>query len=347
VEEQDTMTHDKAVQQQRDKKLVQYTASLDRMAELVDFAAVAAAVDGACPRPDRSSKGGRPPYPTALMVRVLFLQALYNLSDEECEHQLLDRRSFQRFCSLADELSVPDARTIWLFKQRLASSGIGAKAIFEAVQQQLQAHGYLPRGGQIVDATIVRAPIQHLDKDEKAQVDEGKVPKDWSLKKLRHKDLQARWTKKYSRSFFGYKLHANVDVRCKLIRRLKVTPANVDDGQTMVQVLDEANTAARLYGDRGYDHEANRRVLAARGWRDGIARKAAAGRELGPRAQARNKAINRRRARVEHVFGQLHHFGRKVVRAVGLARNELAIVLKCVVYNARRLVWLKANAESA
>ena len=88
-------------------------------------------------------------------------------------------------------------------------------------------------------------------------------------------------------------------------------------------------------------------MLAARGWRDGIARKAAAGRELGPRAQARNKAINRRRARVEHVFGQLHHFGRKVVRAVGLVRNELAIVLKCVVYNARRLVWLKANAVPA
>ena len=236
------MTHDKAVQQQRDKKLVQYTASLDRMAELVDFAAVAAAVDGACPRPDRSSKGGRPPYPTLVMVRVLFLQALYNLSDEECEHQLLDRRSFQRFCGLADELSVPDARTVWLFRQRLTAGGLGARAIFEAMQQQLQAHGYLPRGGQIVDATIVKAPIQQLEKDEKAQLDEGKVPKDWRLKKVRHKDIQARWTKKHSRSFFGYKLHANVDVRWKLIRRWKVTPANVDDGQTLPEVLDRANT---------------------------------------------------------------------------------------------------------
>ena len=341
------MTHDKAVQQQRDKKLVQYTASLDRMAELVDFVAVAAAVDGACPRPQRSSKGGRPPYPTVVMVRVLFVQALYNLADEETEHQLLDRRSFQRFCGLADELSVPDARTIWLFKQRLAAGGLGAKAIFEAVQQQLQAHGYLPRGGQIVDATIVRAPIQHLTRQDKAQLDEGKTPKDWSLKKVRHKDVQARWTKKYSRSFFGYKLHANVDVRCKLIRRWAVTAANVDDGRTMPQVSDPTNTAAHFYADRGYDHQASRDVLAARGWRDGIARKAAAGHELGPRAQARNTTINRKRSRVEHVFAQLHHLGRKVVRAVGLARNELAIVLKCVVYNAQRLVWLKANVVPA
>jgi len=340
------MTHDKAVQQQRDKKLVQYTASLDRMAELVDFVAVAAAVDGACPRPDRG-KGGRPPYATALMVKVVFLQALYNLSDEECEHQLLDRRSFQRFCGLTDELNVPDARTIWLFKQRLVEGGIGARVIFEAVQQQLQAHGYLPRGGQIVDATIVRAPIQHLNKDEKAQVNEGKVPEDWSPKKVRHKDVQARWTKKYSKSFFGYKLHANVDVRYKLIRRWKVTAANVDDGRTMPEVTDPTNTAARFYADRGYDHQANREVLAARGWRDGIARKAAAKRKLGPRAKARNTAINRRRARVEHVFAQLHHLGRKVVRAVNLARNELAIALKCTVYNVKRLVWLEANAVAA
>ncbi len=337
------MTHDKAVQQQRDRKLVQYTASLDRMGELVDFVAVAAAVDKVCPRPDRSSKGGRPSYPTLVMVKVLFLQALYNLADEETEHQLLDRRSFQRFCGLADELSVPDARTIWLFKQRLARGGIGAKAIFEAVQQQLQAHGYLPRGGQIVDATIVKAPIQHLDKDEKAQLDEGKAPKDWSLKKLRHKDCQARWTKKHSRSFFGYKLHANVDVRWKLIRRCAVTAANVDDGRTLPQVLDPANTAAHLYADRGYDHQANRQVLAEHGWKDGIARKASPGQELGERAKARNKAINRRRSRVEHVFAQLHHLGGKLVRAVTLARNELAIVLKCTTYNAKRLVWLQAN----
>ena len=67
------------------------------------------------------------------MVRVLFLQALYNLSDENTERQLLDRRSFQRFCGLADELRIPDARTVWLFKQRLAQGGMGARTIFDAV----------------------------------------------------------------------------------------------------------------------------------------------------------------------------------------------------------------------
>jgi IS5 family transposase len=331
-----------SVQDHRDQKLQQYTVSLQRMGELVDFEKVSAAVDTACPRADRS-KGGRPPYPTGMMMRVLFLQALYNLSDEQAEYQLLDRRSFQQFCGLANDPRIPDARTIWLFKQRLARGGLGAQAIFNAVHQQIQAQGYIPRGGQIVDATIVRAPIQQLSKDEKAQVYQGKIPKGWSLKKARHKDLHARWTKKHSRSYHGYKLHANVDARWKLIRRWAVTPANVDDGKTLPKVVDQGNTAARLYADRGYDHQANRQVLAQHGWKDGIARKAGPGQELGERAKARNKAINRRRSRVEHVFAQLHHLGGKLVRAVTLARNELAIALKCAAYNVKRLVWLQAN----
>ena len=112
-------------------------------------------------------------------------------------------------------------------------------------------------------------------------------------------------------------------------------------------MIEPTNTAAQLFGDRGYDHAANRAVLAEHGWRDAIARKARAGRPLGQRAQARNRSINRKRSRVEHVFAQLRHLGGKVVRAVTLARNELAIALKCAVYNARRLVWLKANAVPA
>ena len=139
-----------------------------------------------------------------------------------------------------------------------------------------------------------------------------------------------------------------MDVRWKFIRRWKVTPANVDDGNTLPDIVDHANTAARLLADRGYDHEANRKVLARHGWKDGIARKARAGKKLGERAQVRNKAINRTRSRVEHVFGQLRHFGGKVVRAVTLARNELAFAIKCAVYNARRLVLLEqAGAVTA
>lgn len=330
------------IQEQRQAKLGSYVAKLATMDELIDFAAIAAAVDAACPRADRA-KGGRPPYPTQIMVRLVFLQSLYNLSDEECEHQVLDRMSFQRFCRVDGLLNIPDARTLWKFKQRLAEGSLGGRAIFDSVSLQLQQHGYIPRGGQIVDASIVEAPITQASAKDREALNQGEKPEGWSQKKLRHTDRDARWTKKHGKSFYGYKLHANTDRRYKLIRRVKVTAANVDDGQTLKEVLDEANTGRSVKADRGYDSQANRDLLKSKRLRDGIARRAKPGQQARQRLDARNKTINRSRSRVEHVFAGLEQLGGKVVRAMTLARNELAILVKCAAYNAKRLVWLMSQ----
>jgi transposase, IS5 family len=330
------------IQDQRQTKLGGFIANLAAMDELIDFAAIAAQVDAACPRADRV-RGGRPPYPTEVMVRLLFIQSLYNLSDEDCEYQVLDRMSFQHFCRLAGALHIPDARTVWRFKQRLAQGRLGGRAIFDAVSQQLQRHGYIPRVGQIVDASIVQAPITQAKREEREALNEGRTPEGWTPKRVQHTDGDARWTKKHGKSFYGYKLHANADARYKLIRQAKVTAANIDDGQTLKDVLDRGNTGKRLLADRGYDAQANRELLQQAQLKDGIARRAKPGQERRQRLDARNTAINRIRARGEHVFAGLEQLGGKCVRAMTLARNELAILLKCAAYNARRLVWLAGH----
>jgi len=133
-------------------------------------------------------------------------------------------------------------------------------------------------------------------------------------------------------------VHANSDARYKLIRRIKVTPANVDDGQTLKDVLDPSNTGKRVLADRGYDSQANRELLQQKQLRDGIGRRAKPGQDKRQRLDARNTAINRICARGEHVFAGLEQLGGKAVRAMTLARNELAITLKCVAYNVKRLV---------
>jgi IS5 family transposase len=188
-------------------------------------------------------------------------------------------------------------RTIWLFKRRLSRGGLDAQSIFDAVQQQLQAHGDIPRGGQIIAATIVRVPIQHMTKDEKAEVYQGKTSGNWSPKKTVHKDTDVRWTTKYKKNP-RLQVPPHVGARGKLNRRWAVTPANVDCRLDPSQGRGPGNTAARLYADRGYDHHANRQVLAECDWKDGIARMACPEQELGECAKARNKAINRRRAPV-------------------------------------------------
>jgi len=159
-----------------------------------------------------SGRGGRPPYPTVVMVKLLLLQQLYNLSDDALEVQVLDRTSFQCFLGLEHSRRVPDAKTIWVWRERLKARDLIGD-ISAAVSGQLQRAGFLARGGQIIDASIVNAPIQRNRREENAAIKQGQVPDDWSAAKRAQKDVDARWTKKHGKSFYGYKLHANTDRR--------------------------------------------------------------------------------------------------------------------------------------
>ena len=161
----------------RKRKIDSLGDPLQIIARHIDFAHLAGLIDALCPRPD-GAKGGRPPYPTEAMVRVLILKRLYNLSDEQVRYQLLDRMSFQRFCGLSDSANIPDRNTVWQFQQRIGVDG--ATALFQGVELQLQRHGYIARGGQAIDATLVSAPIQHFTKQDKAQLEQGQIPQGWS-----------------------------------------------------------------------------------------------------------------------------------------------------------------------
>jgi len=94
------------------------------------------------------------------------------------EFQLLDRLSFQRFVGLRASSQIPDRTTIWTFKERLIQAG-ASESVFDAVNCQLSKHGYIARGGQMIDASIVEAPRQSLSKEEKAIVGEGAMPACW------------------------------------------------------------------------------------------------------------------------------------------------------------------------
>ena len=90
-------------------------------------------------------------------MRILVLKRLYNLSDEQMEFQLLDRMSYQRFCLLQDAMNVPDRNTIWRFGERIGVDG--ATVLLHGVDARLHRHGFIARGGQAIDATLVPAPV--------------------------------------------------------------------------------------------------------------------------------------------------------------------------------------------
>lgn len=206
--------------QEREAMLNELGDTLRILDQHVNFTALAESVDHAASRPSRQ-RGGRPPFPTELMVRVLRIQQLFNLSDEQMEFQLLDRLSFQRFVGLRTSSQIPDRTTIWTFKERLIKAG-ASEAVFDAVNLQLARHGYIARG----DASIVQTPKQSIKKEDKEMVADQAMPTDWSPAKRRQKDVEARWTKKHGKSYFGYKLSASADKRYKLIRKIKVSTAS-------------------------------------------------------------------------------------------------------------------------
>lgn len=308
------------------------------IAKYIDFAALAAEVDRASPR-RTSPLGGRPAFPTEVMVRILVLKRLNNHSDEQMEYQLLDRMSYQRFCGLENSSNIPDRTTIWLFAKRIGEAG--ALALFEGVHAQLMRHGYMARGGQIIDATLIPAPKQKMSKSERQCIEQGEVPEDWSQAKRRQKDLDATWTCKHGKHHFGYKISVNVDKRYKVIRKIYTDTASTHDSQHFDGLLDEDNTSRDVYADKAYPSAERSAKLKEAGYRNHIQRKGKRGKPLSDCQQRRNHRIAKKRARVEHVFAAFSQMGGKLVRTIGQARANFSMTMLATCYNLKRLVYLK------
>lgn len=265
---------------------------------------------------------------------------MYNLSDEALEYQVLDRTSFQRFLGLEHSRRVPDAKTIRVWRERPVKQDLIGD-ISAAVSGQLHRAGFLARGGQIIDASIVNAPIQRNNREENEAIKQDQVPQDWNAAKRAQKDVEARWTKKHGKSFYGYKLHANTDRRWGFIRQHEVTPANVHDSRHFESILDPANTSRVIRADSAYADRTREAELKRHGYRVDIQHKGHVTRPLSQAQQRRNHRIAKDRAFGEHPFARLAQQGGKCLRTIGLKRAELVIGLKVASHNLMRLSRLK------
>ena len=209
---------------------------LEAYAAAVDFEIFRADLDRALAYSD-GKKGGRPPFDPVLMFKVLIIQAQNNLSDDRAEFLISDRLSFMRFLGLDLQDKVPDAKTIWAFRERLTrAKAIGT--LFNRFDAALREAGYIAMSGQLVDSTLIAAPKQRNSDDEKKAVKEGNTAADiWpdEPNKARQKDVNARWTVQFGKAkmpkdggpappdiaipSFGYKNHAGIDKAFRFIRR--------------------------------------------------------------------------------------------------------------------------------
>jgi len=268
---------------------------------------------------------GRPPFDPLLMFKALLLQQWYHLSDAELEEALNDRMSFRRFLGLSLEDASPDHTTLCRFSNRLAEARLAEK-LFAEFERQLERHGLLLKRGTMIDATLVETPFRPGREDE---ADKGATPP---------VDADAALTARQGRrgTHYGYKVHAGVEVETRLIRRLVLTPANINE-TTIADALVCGDERA-VYADKAYAKKARRAWLRSLRIKDRIMHKSWGG---GPSLRASQKRHNALiapiRAQVEGVFATLKRWmGFDRVRYVGLAKNTAHLHLVGLAYNMKR-----------
>ena len=255
------------------------------------------------------------------------MQQWYRLSDAELEEALNDRVSFRRFLGLSLEDAAPDHTTLCRFRNRLAEQGLADK-LFGEFEKQLDQRGLLLKRGTMIDASLVTTPHRPgSPHSERTAVDPDAA-------------LTARKGKRGTH--YGYKMHAGVDQGSRLIRRLTLTPANIND-TTPADAMVSGDEQA-VYADKAYAKRARNVWLQSLGIKPRIMHKTWGG---GPPVRAsqkrHNMLISKIRAEVEGVFATLKRWlGFDCVRYRGLPKNTAHLHLVALAYNMKRSLKLAA-----
>ncbi|MCL4330412.1 MAG: IS5 family transposase [Candidatus Thermoplasmatota archaeon] len=260
-----------------------------------------------------TDKGGRSNIPVITMVKVLYLQSLYNLADEQAEKEIHDRTSFMNFLDYPDLL--PDAKTIWYFRERLSKTGRD-RIIWNELKRQLEMKGIKVKKGSAQDATFITSDPGHVKHDEPRS--EGKT----------RRSRDGSFTKKNSKTFFGYKGHTIVDDNdpVPFIRFYAVTTAKDHDTR-----IDLSKRGITVYRDKGYFGSDPNGM-------DGTMDRAVRNHKLSIESIRRNRRISRRRSLVEYpyaVMKRMFHFSHVMVNIV--RRVRVKFMFACFGYNVHAL----------
>ncbi len=334
-------------EQIRLEKLSKKQDPLEQLSNHIDFEFFRKPLEKFFNKDADPSKGGRPAYDCVLMFKILILQRYYNVSDDAIEYAILDRLSFMRFLGLGINDAVPDAKTIWLFRDNLTAGGMVEK-LFTHLDKLLDKDGIIVHKGKLVDASIVEVPIQRNSRDENKELKEGNIPADWEENKLRQKDTDAQWVTHNGKNYFGYKNHIKADSTTKLITAYKATTANIHDSEVIDELLNNKEDSSQsLHADSAYRSEAIEQLCSRKNIESCIHEKGYRNKPLTKRQQQRNKKKSRIRARVEHIFGFMtNSMNEMYLHYRNFIRNQAAIGLMNLTYNLFRLVQLKVEIKN-
>ena len=321
--------------QENCEKLSAIGNPLEMIQNVIDFEMFRVALEEGVLTKEKKSNAGAKPFDVVMMFKILILQRYYGLGDTQLEYQIIDRLSFKRFLGLESGDKVPDEKTVWAFREKLTNEGL-VENIFSQFNDYLNSQGLIMNKGKMVDASFTLAPRQRNTRDENKKIKEGKGNELWHDKpnKKKHKDIDARWTKKNGETFFGYKNHAKVDTKSKFIDKYKVTDASVHDSQALDDLLEEEDKGQDFYADSAYTGEDQEKTIDKYEMNNKVHEKGYKNKPLTDEQKVSNKEKSKTRARVEHVFGFMEQsMNGLAVKSIGIERATSIIGLINLTYN--------------
>jgi IS5 family transposase len=303
-----------------------------------------------------TDQGGRPNYDEILMVKILFLQSIYNIVDESMETAIYDSVRFIDFLDYPEK--VPDHNTIWLFRERLSKTGTD-KTLWKDICRQFKEKGITIRNGTIQDTTFIESDPGHRRRDnpdvvdpqmppvemekndstEQEAKDKMKMAEQRAEKRKHSKTRRSKdgcWTEKNSKSYFGYKLHTIQGVENDMIANYEVTTASVHDSQRDLSIPGVVN-----YKDKGYFSVEGRGI-------DATIDRALRNNPLPIESIRRNFRITRKRSRGERPYSVMKGtFNGDHTFVTTVPRVRVKAMFMCLGRNLFNLLSLKRRGKIA
>ena len=211
------------------------------------------------------------------------------------------------------------------------------------VNSQIQAGGIEIKTGIIVDASIIDSARRPRKTQDVVPIDDENDPHSgpggYEVKTSYPGDVEAKWTKKGNRFYYGYKAHIAVDAEHGFILAGHATAANRPDCKEMMAVVKKCGLeeGSPVFADKGYYGEEYSKALEDEGYFDGIMYKAFKNRPLSEAERGVNRSISRFRGRVERAFGTLKKDQRMArARYLGVAKVGLQLMLDAIAFNLKK-----------
>jgi len=157
------------------------------------------------PRKAKKEQRGAKPYDVVMMFKIPVIQSLYKVSDDAVEYQIMDRISFMRFLGLSLGDRVPDAKTIWLFRERVKEAKL-IKKLFRQFEQFLINSGFAAKKGQIIDASIVSAPKERNSREENKRIRKSEIPRTGIWPKAGERTRMAGGQRRWARTIMDTRI---------------------------------------------------------------------------------------------------------------------------------------------